>query len=565
MAVNQFLVYTSLGIIYSWVYKVNTRLCMGTQYTELDWLVFGGYAFILLFSGWLINRKKSSTSKDFFLGGNVMPTWMVAISVLATSQSAATFLGGPDQGYRGDLSYLATNVGALIAAAFVAVYLIPKFYQYKVYTVYELLEQRIGQAAKKYAGVMYLFGRIFASGARLYMAAIAVAMILFGNVSSESVFIATGIITLVGLLYSVFGGIRSVIYSDVIQCAVYISAALFVIYFLLEAIPADFNQILAVLQQPGGDSPSKLALFKFNLDFTSSGVFNFWSAITGFVLLNIAAFGLDQDMTQRMLTCKNAKEASKSMLLSVILVIPVMLLFIIIGLLLFVFYQRPDLMSSDGTQNIVQSFQGEKVTIFMYYVLNEIPAGVKGLVTIGIIAAALSTLNSGLSSMSSVLIQDLYKPYLEKKLKNSKQNINDMHYVTAGRYGMMIVGVALGLMAILCFYWQRYTDMPLLKFALSVMVFSYSGLLGVYFSALFTKRGSSNSVLAALIVGFIVTLLFQPYVMILYLPQAWQFDLGFSWQLCIGTFVSFLVCISTKGTETLENKNNTIQINGHEA
>jgi SSS family transporter len=522
---------------------------MGAQYTELDWIVFGAYGFILLFSGWLINRKKSNSSNDFFLGGNAMPTWMVAISVLATSQSAATFLGGPDQGYRGDLSYLATNVGALIAAFFVAIYLIPKFYQYKVYTVYELLEQRIGHAAKKYAGLMYLFGRVFASGARLYMAALAVAMILFGNVSADSVFIATAIITLVGLLYSVFGGIRSVIYSDVIQCAVYVSAAVLVIYFLFEAIPADFNQIIAALQQPGNDAPSKLSLFNFDLDFTSAGVFNFWSAITGFVLLNIAAFGLDQDMTQRVLTCKNAKEASKAMLFSVILVIPVMLLFIIIGLLLFIFYQRPDLMSNEGTQSIVQSFQGEKVTIFMYYVLNEIPAGVKGLVTIGIIAAALSTLNSGLSSMSSVLIQDLYKPYLEKKMAKSNSSVNDMHYVNAGRFGMIIVGLALGLMAILCFYWQRYTDMPLLKFALSVMVFSYSGLLGVYFSALFTKRGSNQSVLAALIVGFVETLLFQPYVMVLYLPQAWQFDLGFTWQLCIGTFVSFLVCISAKSPE----------------
>ena len=534
---------------------------MGAQYTELDWLVFGLYGFILLFSGWLINRKKSNTSKDFFLGGNVMPTWMVAISVLATSQSAATFLGGPDQGYRGDLSYLATNVGTLIAACFVAIFLIPKFYQFKVYTVYELLEKRIGNAAKRYAGLMYLFGRVFASGARLYMAALAVAMILFGNVAADSVFIATAIITLVGLLYSVFGGIRSVIYSDVIQCVVYVSSAIFVIYFLFEAIPVDFNQIVAALQQPGNDESSKLSLFKFDLDFSSAGVFNFWSAITGFVLLNIAAFGLDQDMTQRVLTCKNAKEASKAMLFSVVLVVPVMFLFILIGLLLFIFYQRPDLMSNEATQNIVQSFQGEKVTIFMYYVLNEIPAGVKGLVTIGIIAAALSTLNSGLSSMSSVLIQDLYKPYLENKLAKTQSSVSDMHYVTAGRYGMVLVGCSLALMAIICFYWQRYTDMPLLKFALSVMVFSYSGLLGVYFTALFTKRGSNKSVLAALVVGFVVTLLFQPYVMVLYLPKAWQFDLGFTWQLCIGTLVSLLVCISTKKTEPRVSRATEIFVN----
>jgi SSS family transporter len=523
---------------------------MQAQYTALDWAVFAGYGLLLLVSGWYINRKAASSSQDFFLGGNAMPTWMVAISVLATSQSAATFLGGPDQGYRGDLSYLATNLGAFIAAFFVASYLIPTFYQYKVFTVYELLEQRMGSAAKKYAGLMYLFGRVFASGARLYMAALAVAMILFGNIAAESVITATLIITAVGLLYTVFGGIKSVIYSDVIQCFIYVSAAVFVIYFLYAAIPADFSTIIAALQEPAPGAASKLTLLNFDLDFTSQGVFNFWSAITGFVLLNIAAFGLDQDMTQRVLTCKNAKEGSKAMLFSVLLVIPVMLLFIIIGLLLFIFYQRPDLMMGDNAEAIVQSFQGEKVTIFMYYVLNEIPAGVRGLVTIGIIAAALSTLNSGLSSMSSVIVQDLYRPYLERKVerkvaKNNKQ-INDSHYVRAGQVGMVVVGIALAGMAILCFYWQQYSDMPLLKFALGVMVFSYSGLLGVYFTALFTKRGSENSVLAALIVGFVVTLLFQPYVMEVYLPADMRFDLGFTWQLCIGATLSFLVCFAGK-------------------
>jgi len=108
---------------------------------------------------------------------------------------------------------------------------------------------------------------------------------------------------------------------------------------------------------------------------------------------------------------------------------------------------------------------------------------------------------------------------------------------------MVVVALALCLMAILCFYWQRYTDMPLLKFALSVMVFSYSGLLGVYFTALFTNRGNERSVFWALTVGFFVTLFFQPYVMSILLPEALMFDLGFTWQLCIGSFISLLVCL----------------------
>ena len=127
------------------------------QYTGLDWLAFGIYGLVLLGSGWFFNRK-SANSQDYFLGGNAMPVWVVAISVLATSQSAATFLGGPDQGYRGDFSYISTNIGGLIAAFFVAYFLIPRFYQFKVFTVYELLEKRFGAKAKQQAGMMYLFG-----------------------------------------------------------------------------------------------------------------------------------------------------------------------------------------------------------------------------------------------------------------------------------------------------------------------------------------------------------------------------------------------------------------------
>ena len=506
--------------------------------TLLDWFIFAAYFVILAVSGWYFSRKKVNNTNDYFLGSNDMPIWLVAISVLATAQSAATFLGGPDQGYRSDLSYLATNIGTIIAAIFVSIYLIPKFYQYKVATVYELLEVRFGEKAKKQAGIMYLIGRVFASGARLYMAAIAVAMILFNDIAANHVVMAVVVLTTIGLLYSFFGGIRTVIYSDAIQCLVYVSAAIAVIYYLLSSIPTDISHIIAALDSPPNGGPSKFTLFNFSLDFSSTGVFTVWASITGFVLMNIAAFGMDQDMTQRILTCKSATESSKAMLLSMVFVIPVVLLFLTIGLLLHVFYQRPDLMGLTSANDVIQNFSGEKITIFMHYVLNEMPSGMRGLVTVGIVAAALSTLNSGLNSMSSVVIQDLYRPWL---IKRGHQK-SEKYYVNAGRAGMFFAAIALGSMAILSYYWQRYTDMPLLAFALSVMVFSYSGLLGVYFNALFTKRGNSTSVLIALIAGFTTTLLFQPYIQEILNISWFKIDLAFPYQLCVATFISFICC-----------------------
>jgi len=506
--------------------------------TVLDWSVFAGYFVILAGSGWYFSRRKVSNTKDYFLGGNDMHIWLVAISVLATAQSAATFLGGPDQGYRADLSYLATNIGAIIAAIFVSMFLIPKFFQYKVATVYGLLEVRFGEKAKRLGGIMYLFGRIFSSGARLYMASIAVSMILFSDIDADHVVMSIIVLSTIGLLYSFAGGIRTVIYSDAIQCLIYVGAAIAVIYYLLTSIPVEFSQIISALESPIEGGQSKFTLFNFNLDFSSSGVFTVWASLTGFVLMNIAAFGMDQDMTQRVLTCKSASESAKAMLLSMVLVIPVVFLFLTIGLLLYIFYQRPDLMGYAQVGEISQNFSGEKITIFMYYVLNEMPSGLRGLVTVGIVAAALSTLNSGLNSMSSVMIQDFYRPWLEKKTIRKAEK----YFVNAGRFGMLLAALGLGSMAILSYYWQRYTDMPLLAFALSVMVFSYSGLLGVYFNALFTTRGNSTSVLVALIAGFTTTLLFQPYIQDSLSISWWQFDLALPYQLCIATLISFICC-----------------------
>ncbi len=529
------------------------------QFSAIDWLIFAAYGLILLISGWFYNRK-AATSTDYFLGGNTMPMWVVAISVLATSQSAATFLGGPDQGYRGDLTYLATNIAGFIAAFFVASILLPKFYQFKVYTVYELLAQRFGDNAKYQAGMVYLIGRLFASGARLYMAAIAIAMILFGNIETTSVLFSIGLIAAIGLLYTAYGGIRTVIYSDVIQCVVYVGAALLVLIYLLYSIPADLSSIIDALENPTDGSQSKLTLIDFSLDFSPSGVFGFWSIITGFVLLNIAAFGMDQDVTQRMLTCKNAKEATKALTSSIIIGIPIVLVFVIIGMLLYVYCQRPDLMSQAvaSGEAPTPTFVGQTVTIFMYYVLTDLPNGIKAIVTIGIVAAALSTLNSGLNSMSSVAVQDIYRGLM----KNRGKTISEHDMVKAGRISMIVVAVCLSAMAALCYYWQQHTDMPLLAFALSVMVFSYSGLLGVYFTALFSRRGSPSSILFSLIVGFSIPVLLQPGVMALYLADEYQFSLGFSWQLVIATFVATCVCLMgksntmTSGFNTLDNKSN---------
>jgi solute:Na+ symporter, SSS family len=507
-------------------------------FTGYDWAVLGVYVALLALAARWSTRRDIQKSDDYFLASHHAPTWLVTISVLSTMQSAATFLGAPDNSFRGDYSYLTSNFAAIIAAFVVARFLIPRFYAIGATTVYELLEARFDATARRAAAAMYLVGRILASGARLYLAAIAVSMIIFLDVEPQHILIASAILVLFGIVFTFFGGLNAVIWSDLVQVVLYVGGAILVLIFLLNRIPASGPEILTALQN-SPEGVDKLRLFDWSLDFSKP--FTIWAILTGLVLLNIGNAGLDQDTTQRFLACKDAKAGIRALYSSMWVAIPVVALFMAIGSLLHIFYERADLMGVSA--NAAQNFSGEKITIFMAFILSEIPPGLRGLVTVGVIAAA--AINSGLISMSAVLVSDFYRPYRERRGHAPLEH----HYVNAGRVAMVLLALALFAMSILCFYWQRYSDLPLLEFVLGVMVFAYSGLLGVYAVAVFTKRGSTASVIAALAVGFFTILLQQHYVVdSLGLPPVMK-SLAFPWQLCIGTALAFITCYAGRTKE----------------
>ena len=492
---------------------------MQSNFTTLDWMIFFSYFFILILTTVLLSQTKVKNSRDYFTGGNAMPMFAVAISVLATSQSAATFLGGPEYAYKKDLTFLGFYISAFLAVYFVAKVLVPKFYAINAITVYEYLEHRYGETSKRYAGIMFLVGRLFASGARLYIGALAISMILFSDILPTHIAISIAILMIGALGYTYFGGVKSVIFSDIIQAVTYVGAGLAVVIYLYYSLNTDFSTIMTTLSDN-----DKLKL----VDFSFSGGFTFWTLITGWFLLNIAAYGLDQDMTQRVLTCKNKEEGSRSLIYSIIFTIPVAFLFLVIGLLLYLFYQHPEL-SSVPSACVDQNIDGQSVKIFMLYILNEMPEGLRGLVTVGAIAAALSSTNSVLSAMSSVAIEDIYRPWISNNRKTEK------HYLKASRFMVIVFAVLLSFMAMLSFYWQQYSELPLLNFALGVMAFAYASLLGVYGAAIFTNRGNETTVLFALIGGFLTVLFLQPYI----IGNIIEIKVDFAVMMIVGTLVSF--------------------------
>ena len=484
---------------------------MHSNFTLLDWSIFLGYLLLLGLSSYLLSRQKITSTQEYFSASNTIPTLAAAISLLATTQSAATFLGVPQFAYAKDFTLIGFYLSSLLAVLFIAKFFVPRFFAMQALTVYELLEKRYGSSAKKQAGVMFLIGRVLTSGARLYIAALAVSMILFLDISFFHMLIATLILIAGALLFTYFGGVRSVIYSDILQAVLYIGAGIIVAFYLYNTL--DDGTIFQTLHDAG-----KLKL----LDTSFDGKFSIFGLLGGWLLLNIAAYGLDQDMAQRMLACKDSASASRSLILSILFTIPVVLLFLFIGALLYLHYQNID---------VAQQFHGEKITIFMYYILSEMPSGLKGLVTVGAIAAALSSTNSVLGAMASVAVEDIYKPFKLTKHPNTPPS----HFLSASRLSVLGFAVLLVGMALVSYVWQRTFHLSLISYALGVMAFAYTGLLGVYFAALFTKRGNKKTVFWGFVGGFATVLALQPYTFGLHI--------GFDWQIVAGTIVAFLLTV----------------------
>lgn len=492
-------------------------------FDALDWLVFAGYFALLVGAGVWFSRRRVTSDRDYFLAGRAMPAWAVAISLLGTAQSGATFVGGPQFSFARDYSYLITFAGGLLAAVLVAAFFIPAYFRHGVWTPYELLERRFGRPARVAASITYLVGRVFSNGSRVFIGALPVSLVVFGDAAPAHMFLAIGVLTMASILYALAGGIRSAIWIDAAQCAVYLGAAVAAIGYLLYLIPVGVPEIARALAEPGADQPSKLAVV--HTGFMWASEYTLWTAAGGFCLLFIAVYGIDQDFVQRSLTCRSAAHAGRSVVLGVLLQIPATLLFLIIGSLLWVYYRRPDIMGAEHT------ISGDH-KVFLEFILTRVPHGLAGLMIAGVFAAGLATVNA----MSSTFVNDGYK--------HLRPGRSERHYLSVGRWGVVGFGIALGLFAAACVFWYDPKDLTLFDFVLGVMSFAYAGLLGVFFTALFTRRGSSVSAIAALVAGFLVVTLLQPAVWNHF--YGWKPALAFPWQLVIGTIVSTTVCCTGK-------------------
>ncbi len=535
-------------------------MTLASGFAGADWIVVGLYFVLLAGTGWYFSLRKPASDREYFLGERNAPVWAVAVSILATALSAATFVGAPMESYKGDLTYISTSIGPLVAALVIALFFIPVYYRHNVTTVYELLERRFGSGARSAASWTFMIGRVFASGARVYIAAIPLTMILYGDLTTErgAMLVAIALIMAAGIGYTLVGGMRSIIWTDVIQTVVFVGAAAVSVVVLWNIIDKPLGVVLEALRSPAPGDASKLVVITTGLDadkpgygFSISQSYTLFTALTGFMLLNLAALGTDQDLAQRMLSCRTPVKGAQSVVLSQIITVPVVLLFLVIGLLLFIVNRRPDLVTPPDYPI------GADMQVFPQFILQRMPTGLRGLMMAGLFAAALTTILSALNAMSAAFVTDFYR--------KARPHETDSHYLAASRFAVVGWGLVVAAFAAVCVLWHDgASGETLIQFALKVMIFAYAGLVGVYFCAIFTRQGSTSSVIAALVTGAGVVLVQEPIVWKQWAiaipiadappggeaPTLASVSVAFPWRLTIAAACAFGVCLLGKRQAT---------------
>ncbi len=475
------------------------------SFLPLDYLVLALYFISIAAVGILAGRREKDT-EDFFLGGRRMPWWAVTCSILATEVSAVTFIGAPGASYRGDYVYLQFAFGSLLGRILIAFLFLPVFYRSRVTSIYQFLHQRFGERSRLTAVAFFFTSRLLASGVRLLVVALALHVVtgfpLFGIVI---------VVALIALVYTLVGGIKAVIWTDVLQFIIFIGGAWVAIFFLLQAIPGGWRGMTELV------SPEKFRVFDFAFNLTGSQVFLI--ALINGCFQTFAALGTDQDMTQRMLTCRNVKQSQKALLLTGLIDFPIVATYLVIGTALFCVYQVLG-------HHLPVEIARDPDRIFPYFIMTTLPPGVRGLLIASVFAAAMSSLDSAINALSSSAIMDVYKPFI-------RPGATEKHYLKASR---IFVALFCVLLVVTAFLLNRIPGGKL-WLGFKVTGFTYGALLGIFLLGVLTRGANDRMNLWAMIssAAFLIGLtLAEKYLLGGRTLLAWP------WYVVVGTVWTFL-------------------------
>jgi SSS family transporter len=466
-----------------------------------DVLAIVAYFVLVIGVGLASSRRRGQNMREFSVGSRQLPWWAVLASIVAAELSAATFLGTPGEGYHlRNFTYAQLAIGTVIARVIVAYLFIRPFYDNNVVSIYEYLQIRFGRTTRDAASAVFLVTRLLASGTRLYVAAVVVVLgyeMIHGVAATnvEKIWIYGGaviLVTALTTLYTAAGGIRAVVWTDVIQATVMGGSVIYALVSLWYGV-GGWAGAKGILVQP-----HDLQFYDSGID-TSKGVianiygilgseYTIFAALLGSVFTTMATHGTDQDMVQRMLTAKDRHKSRLALILSGIVDIPVAMGFLFIGILIYVFYQiHPD-----------PHLPTKNPEIFSYYILHQLPPGARGLLIAGVLATAMGSLSTALNALATSFTQDFWVP-------RWGQGADSLRVVSAVRWSTVVFAVLLALVgtttAAVVVYSPHARIIPVV---LGIFGYTYGSLLGIFLLGLTTKtRGTEKGNLIAMLAGFV--------------------------------------------------------------
>jgi SSS family solute:Na+ symporter len=418
-------------------------------------------------------------------------------------------------------------VGTVLGRIIIAFLFIKVFFDLNVFSIYEYLEVRFGKHTRRAASATFLVTRVLASGARLYVSAIllAVGYALITGVqptADQQMIVYVGaivVVTVITAIYTSIGGIKAVVWTDCIQSVVMFSGALGAIGVLIWNIPGGFSAVMDFYNHtsmPVFTSGIKLgAPFKENLGLVLSSDYTIWAAFLGSTFSTLATHGTDQDMVQRMLTAPDYKKSRLSLITSGLADFPIVFVFLTIGILLHLYYQlSPDL-----------HLPHKNSEVFAYFILTKMPVGLRGLLIAGLFATAMGSLSAALNALATSATRDFYQKNDEIDGEKSVNIAKLLTYIFAGI--MILVACATSYFVI------RHPDSRIIPIVLSIFGYTYGSLLGVFLLGLLTKtRGSDVGNIIAMVCGA---------VLVISCPQ-----LAFPWRVMFGSLTTMAVGVLFK-------------------
>jgi SSS family transporter len=410
----------------------------------------------------------------------------------------------PGLAYEQDFRFLQLVLGYLVGRAIVSYLLIPQYFRGELVTAYQLIERRFGQKLRSLTAGLFLITRAAAEGVRVFAVAIVVGISLSTQLSGLSEFnrdvSAIAIVSLLTLIYTFEGGMTAVIWTDVVQLAIYISGSLVGLFTILHLVPGGWSTI----HQIAGDS-GKFRVFDFSWNFYST--YTFWSGVIGGAFLTTATHGADQLIVQRLLAARSERQSKVALLSSGAAVLAQFSLFLLLGAMLFVFYKLfPPLVPITRTD-----------TIFPTFVVTKMPHGISGLLISAILAAAMSNLSAALNSLSSTTIVDFYGRW--RPLASEALRVRLSRLATVG-WALVLFGLAI---------LARHGG-KVLEVGLSIASVAYGSLLGVFMLGVLTRRASERGAIIGMLFGFLLNL------------YLWRFTrVPFTWYVTLGSIATFLV------------------------